>query len=223
MTLNEAILARHSVRQYIDKPLEEDAVEALEAKIEEVNKRSGLHIQLVQNEPKAFSGGMAYGQFIGVSNYLVIAAKPSNDTDEKAGYYGEQLVLLAQTFGINSCWAGLTYRKIKEAYTLDHGEKVICMIALGYGQTQGVQHKNKSFEQVSNLSDASPDWFRKGIEAVLLAPTAVNQQKFRFEHLGGNAVKASAGFSMLGYTEMDLGIAKYHFEIGAANTKLEWR
>ena len=30
------------------------------------------------------------------------------------------------------------------------------------------------------------------------------------------------GFSMIGYTKMDLGIAKYHFEIGADNTNFDW-
>jgi len=27
---------------------------------------------------------------------------------------------------------------------------------------------------------------------------------------------------MIGYTQMDLGIAKYHFEIGAGKDKFEW-
>jgi hypothetical protein len=35
-------------------------------------------------------------------------------------------------------------------------------------------------------------------------------------------VRAKKGFSMIGYTQMDLGIAKYHFEIGAGTNKFEW-
>ena len=100
------------------------------------------------------------------------------------------------------------------------------MIALGYGETQGVTHKIKSVADVSNASDITPSWFRKGVEAALLAPTAVNQQKFSFEYVGmsnnRHQVRANKGFSMIGYTQMDLGIAKYHFELGAGTDNFDW-
>ena len=60
MDLMEAMKARHSVRQYMDKPLEKKAVEELQAEIDACNKEGGLHIQLVRNEPKAFDGFMAH-------------------------------------------------------------------------------------------------------------------------------------------------------------------
>ena len=69
---------------------------------------------------------------------------------------------------------------MKEAYHIEEGEKLTCMIALGYGESQGVSHKIKTMEQVSNATSNSPSWFRKGVEAALLAPTAINQQKFSF-------------------------------------------
>ena len=70
MNLTEAMNARHSVRQYINKPLEAQEIEALEKEINVCNRESGLHIQLVINEPKAFDGFMAhYGKFSGVTNY----------------------------------------------------------------------------------------------------------------------------------------------------------
>ena len=53
------------------------------------------------------------------------------------------------------------------------------------------------------------------IEAALLAPTAVNQQKFKFILHDGNKVEAKSFFSPWGYTHVDLGIVKYHFEVGA--------
>ena len=106
MTLLEAIEARHSVRKYKDEPIPEEALTSLRDRIREINEDAGLHIQLVTSEPKAFSGPMAYGSFTGVKNYLVMAGKKGEDLYEKIGYYGEQLVLLAQTLGLNSCWAG---------------------------------------------------------------------------------------------------------------------
>ena len=222
MTLLEAIQARHSVRRYKASPLSADVKEALEAKILELNAKGNLHIQLICDEPKAFTGVFAYGKFSGVTNYLVMAGKKAKDLDERIGYYGEKLVLLAQQLGLNSCWAGLSYRKVENTYTLADGEKICCYIALGYGETQGVSHKIKSAKEISNVSDITPQWFKDGIEAVRLAPTAINQQKFYFEYVGeGNKVIAKRLFSMVGYTQMDMGIAKLHFEIGSGK-EIEW-
>ena len=227
MTVQEAIQARHSVRAYKELPLADEAVRVLVDKITELNQEGRLHMQLILNEPKAFQGTLAkYGKFRHVNNYIVMAGKKADDLDERVGYYGEQLVLLAQTLGLNTCWVGLSYSKVPGTYVLDEGEKIACYIAIGYGETQGVGHKIKTVEQVSNISDITPLWFKKGVEAALLAPTAVNQQKFSFEYVGTSnnrhQVRAKKGFSMIGYTKMDLGIAKYHFEIGAGEVNFEW-
>ena len=226
MTLQEAITARHSVRKYIDKEIPVDIVTVLQDKIAEYNKVGNLNIQLVLNETRAFTGMLSYGSFSGVRNYFVMVGKKGADLDERVGYYGEQLVLLAQTLGLNTCWVGLSYRKVPEAYNVGKDEKLACMIALGYGETQGVSHKIKTIEQVSNASDLTPAWFKRGVEAALLAPTAVNQQKFSFEYVGmsnnRHLVRAKKGFSMIGYTQMDLGIAKYHFELGAGKENFVW-
>ncbi len=227
MTIQEAIEARHSVRAYREQPLTEDIVKKLEEKIAELNKEGQLHMQLILNEPKAFQGPLAkYGRFRGVNNYVVVAGQKADDLDERVGYYGEHLVLFAQTLGLNTCWVGLSYSKVPGTYVLDEGEKIACYIAIGYGVTQGVEHKVKTVEQVSNTSDNTPSWFRSGVEAALLAPTAVNQQKFSFEYLGMSnnchQVRAKKGFSMIGYTQMDLGIAKCHFEVEAGKDNFVW-
>lgn len=227
MTLQEAIKARHSVRVYKEQPLTDDIVKALEEKIVELNQVGKLHMQLILNEPKAFQGTLAkYGKFRGVNNYIVVAGKIADNLDERVGYFGEQLVLFAQTLGLNTCWVGLSYSKVPGTYVLNKGEKIVCYIAIGYGGTHGGSHKIKTLEQVSNVSDITPVWFKKGVEAALLAPTAVNQQKFSFEYMGmqdgRHQVRAKKGFSMIGYTHIDLGIAKYHFEIGANKANFDW-
>ena len=182
MIIQEAIKARHSVRAYKEQPLTEEIVKTLEEKISELNQKGQLHIQLIRNEPKAFQGTLAkYGKFRGANNYVVMAGKRAGDLDGRVGYYGEQLVLYAQTLGLNTCWVGLSYSKVPGTYVLDEGEKIACYIAIGYGETQGAGHKIKTVEQVSNATADTPSWFKKGVEAALLAPTAVNQQKFSFE------------------------------------------
>lgn len=211
---------RHSVRQYLDRPLDSETVSALEGEIRKCNKECGLHIQLVTGEPKAFDGFMAhYGKFSGVKNYIALVGPKAPDLDEKCGYCGEKLVLLAQQLGLNTCWVALTYSKIPGAFKIEKGEKLTVVIALGYGTTQGVPHKSKPLSDVVSVSGSMPDWFKKGVEAALLAPTAMNQQKFKF-YLSGSKVSVKAGVGF--YSKVDLGIVKYHFEIAAGKENFVW-
>ena len=213
----EFLEKRHSVRSYEDKGIEEEKRAVLNGLIDEINKESGLNIQICYDEPEAFDTFMAhYGHFEGVKNYVALIGKRGND--ERIGYYGEKIVHKAQELGLNTCWVALTYGKSKAKITKNAGEKVYCVLALGYGKTQGVAHKNKDMAKVSNVSSETPKWFADGVKASLLAPTAMNQQKFKFTYKDGK-VLATAGRGF--YTKIDLGIAKYHFEIGA-NTPVEW-
>lgn len=221
MELIDAIKARHSVRSYADKPIEKEKADALNALIAECNEEGNLKIQLVLDEPRAFGGAMAkYGSFSGVKNYIVLLGKKDKDLDEKCGYYGEKIVLLAQTLGLNSCWVGLSYSKGKCPVEILGGDKIVCVIALGYGLSQGVPHKSKPYEVVALTETTPPEWFRQGVDAALLAPTAMNQQRFLFT-LRGNSVEARAALGF--YAKVDLGIAKLHFEIGAGKDNFEWK
>ena len=222
MTIQEAIVARHSVRQYQERPLEAEIVNRLNEEIAVCNQEGGLHIQLVVDEPRAFSGGMAkYGKFSGVGNYLAMVGPKG--ADEAIGYYGERLVLLAQMLGLNSCWVGLSFKKQPDQYKIADGEKLHCVISLGHGANQGVQHPMRPMEQFVKSALPLPDWFKRGMEAALLAPTAVNQQKFEFELVNEHTVTARARFTLIGYGKMDLGIVKYHFEVAAGKENFSWK
>lgn len=212
MDILEIMRARHSVRQYLEKPIEAELREQIDNYIDELNQESGLSIQSIYDEPKCFKSFMAhYGHFVGVQNYFAIVGR--KDDDEKAGYYGEKLVLKCQELGLNTCWVALTHGRTKARK--NRGEKVLIIISVGYGATQGVPHKGKSLEAVCRY-DEETEWFMRGMEAVLLAPTAVNQQRFFFELRAGEVV-ASAPRGMM--TAMDLGIVKCHFEM-ASNHKV---
>lgn len=218
MDVLQAIKERHSVRAYTDKPLTEEVISSLNECIESCNKDGNLHFQLVINEPKAFDCMMAhYGKFSNVKNYVALVGK--KDEAEKIGYYGEKVVLTAQSLGLNTCWVALTFKKIKTAFTVGEGEKLHCVLSLGYGATQGVQHKCKPVEKVSVNYATAPEWFKKGVDAALLAPTAMNQQKFTFACENGK-VSAKAGVGS--YSKVDLGIAKYHFEVAAGKENFAW-
>lgn len=220
MTLMEAMQARHSVRQYREEALRKEDAALLREEIEACNAESGLHIQLVCGEPKAFSGLLArYGKFSGVTNYIALVGKKGPDLSETCGYFGERVVLRAQQIGLNTCWVAMTYSKVPSAFSAGEGEKLCAVIAVGYGKTQGSGHGVKSVREVTEGEPPFPEWFVSGVEAALLAPTAMNQQKFRFA-LQGNRVSATAGSGF--YTKLDLGIVKYHFAMGAGADAFTW-
>ena len=211
--------ARHSVRQYLDTPIPEEVRRVLDDYAAALNAESGLHIQIVYDEPVCFNSRMAhYGRFRGCANYIALIGRESADLEEKCGYFGELLVLRAQQAGLNTCWAALTHGKSRAA--VGEGEREVILIALGYGATQGSARKSKAPTAVSNLTPDATSWFRAGVEAALLAPTAVNQQKFFFTREGDRvAAKAGKFGSCL---KIDLGIVKCHFALGAGQDNFTW-
>lgn len=211
-TMMELMKQRHSVRKYADAPIGQDKRQVLDELVKEMNQEYGLHIQIFYEEPTCFDSFMAhYGKFSGVKNYIALVGKKTPDLDEKLGYCGEKLVLKAQELGLNTCWVALTHGKSRAE--IGSGEKLVCLISFGYGAEPGVEHKNKPLSEVSNASENAPEWFKNGVKAALLAPTAMNQQKFFLELKNDGTVKASCKMGF--YTKLDLGIVKYHFELGA--------
>ena len=209
MEILEIMKSRHSVRQYTDRTIEPEKRAVLDALTQEINQKAGLSIQIFYDDPKCFDSFMAhYGKFTGVRNYIALVGKKSPNLEETLGYYGEELVLKAQELGLNTCWVALTHGKSKAS--IGKGEKEVCLIALGYGAVQGVEHKSKALSELCACPEPMPEWFANGMNAALLAPTAMNQQKFHFALETDGTVKATCGSGF--YTKLDLGIVKYHFE-----------
>ena len=210
MTTQEAIQARHSVRAYLETPIPPEIRSELDAAAAACSREGRLSISIRYDDPDGFDSRLAhYGSFRNVRNYIVLAGSKDADFDLRCGYYGEKLVLLAQQLGLNTCWAALTFNKKKVKELLKPGESLCMVIALGYGETSGRPHRGKRFEDVAK-ADNAPDWFRAGVEAALLAPTAVNQQKFQFSLDGERALLRVKGLGTC--LQTDLGIVKYHFE-----------
>ena len=205
MQMLDLMKERHSVRQYSDKKIDGDMKTKLDTYVASMNEESGLSMQIFYNEPNCFNSMLAhYGKFSNVKNYIAIVGK--KEEQEKSGYYGEKLVLKCQELGFNTCWVALTHGKVN--VQTKPQQKLLILIALGYGTNTGVAHKSKPIKELCK-EDAYPEWFMKGMEAVSLAPTAMNQQKFLFEMKNGQVyAKALRGF----YSKIDLGIVKYHFE-----------
>lgn len=220
INMMELMKQRHSVRKYTDAPIGQDKRQVLNELAKEMNQEYGLHIQIFYEEPTCFDSFMAhYGKFSGVKNYIALVGKKSPNLDETLGYCGETLVLKAQELGLNTCWVALTHGKSKAE--IGNGEKLVCLISLGYGAEPGVEHKNKPLNEVCSDKGNSPEWFLSGVKAALLAPTAMNQQKFFLELQKDGTVKASCKMGF--YTKLDLGIVKYHFELGAGKEHFKFQ
>lgn len=217
MDILDAIYKRRSVRVYRDTPIEEEKIRQINGFVSEVNAQSGQSFQAVFNEPTAFTGIFAYGKLINVKNYIIVVGKRGKGQEEICGYYGEKIVLFLQTLGLNTCWAGISYKRSNVKAVIKRGEKLYLLIAFGYGKHSVKPRKSKGFEDVVRVEKGYkgeiPDWFKKGVECALLAPTAMNQQKFTviLKKSGEVEIKRKVGF----YSKTDLGIVKYHYEIGS--------
>ena len=219
----KALYERHSVRNYKAERIEEETVALIRQKIDELNRESGLHLQYIEDAGKTYNKllNRTSGLNSAPSVIACVGRESDSNLEEKVGYYGEKLVLEAQIMGLNTCWVGLSYKKIGSALKIGDDEKLVCVIAVGYGETQGATHKIKSPNQVSATPmENAPDWYKNGIECALLAPTAINQQKFKFS-LDGNMVGVKAGLGF--YSKVDMGIVKYHFELGAGIENFIWK
>lgn len=216
----EVMRQRHSVRQYKDEPVSQEQLAELRQMADIYNRTADLHIQVIDNDPSAFAGRLAsYGKFRNVNNYIAMVGKKGKLLRQNIGFFGERIGLCMQNMGLNYCWVGLTFSKKSQRVEVMDDESYVAAIAFGHGANNGYAHKVKSRADVMEAKDA-PQWFLDGVDAALLAPTAVNQQKFKFILNEDGSVTAKAGWGF--FTQVDLGIAKCHFALGAGR-EVTWR
>ncbi len=221
MTLKEAMSARHTVRKYKEEPLAANTVHQMQDRIQSLNRKYELNIQLVTENTEGLSPLWGRLMAKGVRNYLILAGPDTAQVDEKLGYASADLMLYAQTLGLNSWWIGGMYshKGAKKNSTAGEQAKIIGIVALGYGAEQGTAHKSKSAQEVASYDGDAPDWFQAGVQAALLAPTAMNRQGFKIQGTGDQVRMTYADGSFSG---ADLGICKYHFELGAGAENFHW-
>lgn len=220
MTIKEAIKERHMVRQYTDKTIPTDIVESLNARITENNIKYNLHLALVVGNSDGIGSMAKLLLSKTVNNYIVLAGVDAPNLDEKLGYCGADLILYAQTLGLNTWWVGGMFNGKGALKNLNNKNvRVNGVIAIGYGKTQGVPHRSKTAAEISRYNGKTPQWFVDGVDALLYAPTALNKQPYVVSG-DGNKVSISAGNGH--FSGIDLGIGKYHFEVGAGKENFEW-
>ena len=232
MEMKNAIELRKSRRHYTSEPISEEITESLQALVKEINRETGLHLQMVFNHGEAFSGlRRSYGLFSGVQNYLVLAGDTTlPDTYEKLGYYGEKWVLHATIHGLGTCWVAGTYDKKSVHCHLESNEEIAAVIPFGnYLEKEPIVarmlrkqiHRNtKGIDELLNVADQPPNWVIKAMKYVVKAPSAANRQPVRFTYSDDLVMASVPGDSNMQL--LDLGIAKLHFEIGAGGGIWRW-
>ena len=219
MTEMEAVYERHSVRAYQEKKIEKEKISRIDSMIRQCNEEGNLHLQFLEDAGNTFNRLLNRMMGLGSAPSVIACIGPDDETlDEKIGYYGEKIVLFAQQLGLNTCWAGTFNAKHVKA-DIRPGERLSIVIAIGYGTNPGKTHKSRTPNQVSSGKIDRPAWFEEGVKLALLAPTAINQQKFEFilnEDETVDVIDHHGPFS-----KVDIGIVKYHFDLARREAGLK--
>lgn len=217
MDLKRAMRQRHTVRKFTSEPLSVELISQLNDRVRANNERLGLAISLRVGDESALPGALKLFFAKGVRNYFVLAGSDRPGLDEDLGYASADLMLFAQALGLNTWWIGGTFSR-KNVEQAVPGKKVIGIVVVGFGATPGTAYKSKTAAEVSSYEGPEPQWFADGVQAALLAPTALNKQCFRIAGAGNKVSITENGGAFSG---ADIGIVKYHFELGAGDA-FEW-
>lgn len=214
MTELEALRERHSVRSYQNRKIEAEKIAKLNDLIARCNQEGNLNLQLLEDAGGTFSRMMSKFMGLGSAPSVIACVGPDDGTlDERIGYYGQKIVLCAQMLGLNTCWAG-TFSEKNTPAKRTPGDRLPIVIAIGYGVNGGRVRRSKTAADVTvGGLEGKPEWFRKGVEAALLAPTAVNQQKFEIALKEDGTVEVIDKGGIL--SKIDKGIVTCNFEVGA--------
>lgn len=219
--LQKAVVERHAVRHYLSKPISNETALSINELVRQINEESGLNIQLIVNDSQALSNFfVTYGRFSGAKNYFALVGPSNENLLEDLGYYGELIALTCQSMGLNTCWVGGTYKKNLHRVVVNDGEEFVAIIAVGYGKNQGKQHISKPIEELADGLENAPQWYVEGVKSAMLGPSALNKQSFHFNYENGRVSISSTSGT---YSQIDIGIAKLHFEIGSSKSSEIWQ
>lgn len=158
MDVFEAIKKRRSVRSYLDKPLEEEKLNAvLEAgrlAPSASNRQEWRFIVVRDAEVKRKLGEAANGQsFVGEAPVVIVACAVTDGHVMLCGQLSypidvaialDHISLAAVEQGLGTCWIGaFNERKVKEILGVPEEVRVVELMPLGYPATQAVKEKDR--------------------------------------------------------------------------------
>ncbi len=227
----EALMSRRSHRLFDGQTLTENQLSSLgELKAESLGL-GHLRTHFVHRPgdlDHVFRGVVgSYGKTLGTSALLAFTAAEDDSWQAgmQCGYIGEQYVLLAESLGLGSCWNGGMFgiKQLMALVPLGPNERVVSLIALGTPQevqdrvgrlTKMVFKRKEIGEIASGTLLGSGGYITAALEAVRLAPSAVNRQPWYFDTGSEGEVVLTAS-RRGGLVPVDLGIAMLHFYVAA--------
>lgn len=179
-----------------------------------------------------------YGIISGANTYICGVVKREEPDLILLGYLFEKIILFATSLNLGTCWLGGTFKRsdFAEKAELNEGESFICATPVGYAaekksiKDRGIRRMAKSdqrkdFKEIFFDRDLNPlnkeklGIYGEALEMVRIGPSASNKQPWRIikddnsYHL---YLERTPDYAKdLGYDIqlLDMGIAKYHFEI----------
>ena len=237
MTIAEVLKSRHSTRSYSTREISDDIIKKIKAEITLINTvEAGMHFSLVEDSPDAFEGfGKSYGMFSGVRNYIAAVVELSYpDTYERAGFFGEQLVIKATELGLGTCFVGGTFDSASVPVQLRAGWKILFVITIGYpAEKSQTLISGLAMKMIHRHNRKPADFFEKvdmgyekaislypyledGLEALACAPSTLNHQPVRiYVEQVADETLLCAKVDKPDNTDnlIDLGIGKYNFAL----------
>lgn len=179
MTKYEAIFKRKSIRKYKEDRVEEQILEKI--------RHYGAHAvgvrQDIQVKWKVYpaSDRKVRGMFqVKAPYYAALYSEVCEDCRIHAGCLMEQLVLWLHTVGIGSCYQGGVRLKDDEEEQME----LMMILAFGYPaeplERSYTEFKRAELKKLTKTNITLGKVHKKLLEAARLAPSALNQQPWRF-------------------------------------------
>lgn len=184
MDLYESLLKRRSVRRYAENAPDGETLRSVRetvAALRPLRPEIKAKVELI--------GKMELPQFFTAAGsvkapcYAVITSEDAPLAKANAGFLGEQLVAALTMRGIGTCWSG-GMKASKTAFPLPY----IAAIGFGYPKDGPLRNgerklRRKTAEEIC-LKQPEGKLMKDLVEAVRVAPSAVNRQPWRLEPEG---------------------------------------
>lgn len=212
---------------------------------------NSFRFRSIQNSENHKDKNNEYGFIKGVRYLIIGIINSSEDKDKKTlvefGLNMEKVVLKATDLGLGTCWVTNISKGayIRKEANLKFTERIAAVITVGYPseklrkvekiieeETKGRDRKgwkdlffNEDFKTELTPQDAR--YFKEALEAVRLAPSAVNYQPWRVIKIGNRfdfyAIRISYRLAskVIPYRYSDMGIACAHFELVCEELELD--
>jgi len=257
MEIMERVRQRRSVRTFEQRAVDQGSREKLRQLLRECAAGpfgTPLRLELLELDPvnpRELKNLGTYGTIRGAGLYLIGAVKDIAGSQVDLGYCLEKVVLEATALGLGSCWLGGTFRRSRFARRIELADDELLPVVIPLGcpaeseklwdrliRSGSRSSRRKPWCELfftedgrTPLSEKDAGSYRNALEAVRLAPSALNRQPWRIirdqegryrlylkeERLFNRAL------GKIRLQHVDIGIAMSHFELAAREQALPGR